>query len=215
MSAHSDEHSHVLPLKVYYGVGAMLFILTVITVLTGKYLQLDDMVEEVFKLKFTGLNLMLAMFIASIKGILVALFFMHLLYDNKIYMLIFVGGLMFLSFFFILTLFDTVHRGRVYTERDTIWTESKIYDQLRANPETVRSIYGHGDAHSDGAHGEAHGSGAHDEAHGDDAHGEAHGSDAHGEAEGHEAKGHEAEGHEAKGHEAEGHEAKGHEGHDH
>ena len=153
MSAHSDKHSHVLPLRVYYGVGAILFILTIITVVTGKYLHLDSMVEEVFKLKFTGLNLILAMVIATIKGILVALFFMHLLYDNKMYMLIFVGGLTFLSFFFILTLFDTVHRGRVYAERDTIWTESEIYDKLRAHPEAVRSAYGHGDAHgSDAAH---------------------------------------------------------------
>ena len=187
MSAHSDEHSHVLPLKVYYGVGAILFILTVITVLTGKYLQLDTMVEEVFKLKFTGLNLILAMFIATVKGILVALVFMHLLYDNKIYMLIFVGGLTFLSFFFTLTLFDTVHRGRVYTERDTIWTESEIYNQLRANPETVLSIHGHGDAHGSDGHSDAHGGDAHgDDAHGDDAHGD----DAHGEAEGHEGHGH-------------------------
>jgi len=107
-----------------------------------------------------------------------------------------VGGLTFLSFFFILTLFDTVHRGRVYTERDTIWTESAIYDQLRANPETVRSIHGHGDAHGSDAHGDVHGSDAHDDAHG---------SDAHDEAEGHEAEGHEAEGHEAEGHEADGH----------
>ena len=199
MSAHSDKHPHVLPLRVYYGVGAILFILTVVTVLTGKYLQLDTMVEEVFKLEFTGLNLILAMVIATIKGILVALFFMHLLYDNKIYMLIFVGGLTFLSFFFILTLFDTVHRGRVYTERDTIWTESEIYDQLRANPENVRSIHDHGDAHSD------------------DAHGDAHGSDAHDESEGHESEGHESEGHESEGHESEGHESEGHEseGHDH
>ncbi|MFM1548507.1 MAG: cytochrome C oxidase subunit IV family protein [Lentisphaeria bacterium] len=203
MSAHSDEHPHVLPLKVYYGVGAILFILTAVTVLTGKYLHLDNMVEEVFKLEFIGLNLILAMVIATVKGALVALFFMHLLYDNKIYMLIFVGGLTFLSFFFILTLFDTVHRGRVYAERDTIWTESAIYDQLRANPEDVLSIHGHGDAHGDDAHGsdahgsdahgsDAHGSDAHgDDAHGDDAHGDdAHGDDAHGEAEGHEGHGH-------------------------
>ena len=101
MSAHSDEHPHVLPLKVYYGVGAILFILTAVTVLTGKYLHLDNLVEEVFKLEFVGLNLILAMTIATVKGALVASFFMHLLYDNKIYMLIFVGGLTFLSFFFI------------------------------------------------------------------------------------------------------------------
>ena len=113
MSAHSDKHPHVLPLRIYYGVGAILFILTIITVVTGKYLHLDSMVEEVFKLKFTGLNLILAMVIATIKGTLVALFFMHLLYDNKMYMLIFVGGLTFLSFFFILTLFDTVRCSRV------------------------------------------------------------------------------------------------------
>ena len=45
MSAHSDKHPHVLPLRIYYGVGAILFILTIITVVTGKYLHLDSMVE--------------------------------------------------------------------------------------------------------------------------------------------------------------------------
>ena len=155
MSAHSDKHPHVPPARVYYGVGAILFILTAITVVTGKCLQLDSMVEEVFKLKFTGLNLILVMAAATIEAVLVALFFMNLLYDNKMYMLIFVGSLMFLSFFFILTLFDTVHRGRVYAERDTIWTESGIYDKLRANPGAVRSIHGHDDAPgSDAAHDE-------------------------------------------------------------
>ena len=51
MSAHSDEHPHVLPLKVYYGVGAILFILTAVTVLTGKYLHLDCLLHTLQEMK--------------------------------------------------------------------------------------------------------------------------------------------------------------------
>ena len=168
--AHVDEPDHG-GVKIYWYVFGALVVLTMASFFTySPYWPFKETPS-------VGWAFMMA--VSCTKASLVMMFFMHLLYDNKIYMLIFVGGLTFLSFFFILTLFDTVHRGRVYTERDTIWTESEIYDQLRANPETVRSIHGHGDAHGDDAHGDAHGSDAHDEAHG---------SDAHDEAEGHEAR---------------------------
>lgn len=190
---HSEPHKpHVLPLTVYFGVGSALFILTIVTVLTAR-IDLDAFVQETSKLDISGLNLILAMAIATVKGTLVALFFMHLLYDNKIFLTIFVGGLLFLSFFFVFTLFDTMHRDRIYKDRDTVWTESKIYTELRNNPDTVKSAYGHGDHSGDAHEGDAHEGDAHEGVDGDTGHeatdggtdGDAHEGHDHGDHDGH------------------------------
>ena len=105
MSAQS--HHHITPLKTYLAVGVALLILTGITV-------------AVSFVHFGGFNLVIAMIIASIKAVLVALFFMHLLYDNKLFMAIFSIALIFVSVFIILTMFDTL-------QRDSI-------DEIKANP---------------------------------------------------------------------------------
>jgi cytochrome c oxidase subunit IV len=51
------------------------------------------------------MNTVVALLIATLKGSLVALFFMHLRHD-KFNAVIFVGGLLFLAIFMIWTLFD-------------------------------------------------------------------------------------------------------------
>ena len=94
---------HILPLNLYLAVGSALLVLTVITVAVA---QMD----------FGPMNLLIAMGIAVIKATLVAMFFMHLKYDNRIYMLVFVGSLLFLSVFIIFTMFDTLRRGDIYEE---------------------------------------------------------------------------------------------------
>ena len=85
MSDHShDEHDgpHVLPLKVYIGVGTTLLVMTAVTV-------------AVALIDLGGLNLPVAMIIATFKGTLVCLFFMHLAYDNKFFAFLFIGALLF------------------------------------------------------------------------------------------------------------------------
>ena len=94
---------HILPLNLYLAVGSGLLVLTVITVVVA---QMD----------FGPMNLLIAMGIAVIKATLVAMFFMHLKYDNKIYMLVFSGSLLFLGVFIIFTMFDTLRRGDIYEE---------------------------------------------------------------------------------------------------
>ena len=94
---------HILPLNLYLAVGSALLVLTVITVAVA---QMD----------FGQMNLLIAMGIAVIKATLVAMFFMHLKYDNKIYMLVFSGSLLFLGVFIIFTMFDTLRRGDIYEE---------------------------------------------------------------------------------------------------
>jgi len=96
----TQSHHHIAPLRTYLAVGAALLILTVITV-------------AVSFVHFGGFNLVIAMVIASIKAVLVALIFMHLLYDNKLFMAIFLIALIFVSVFIILTMFDTLQRGSI------------------------------------------------------------------------------------------------------
>jgi len=53
-------------------------------------------------------NLAIALGIATAKAALVALYFMHLRYDNPFYALVFVAALVFLALFLVLTLLDAV-----------------------------------------------------------------------------------------------------------
>lgn len=62
----------ILPMKIYLGVFAALVVLTVVTV-QASYLETGP-----------AMHLIVAMVIASIKAGLVAMFFMHLKYENKI-----------------------------------------------------------------------------------------------------------------------------------
>lgn len=72
---HHSELGHIVPYKTYLTVFISLIILTVITVVVAKV--------EFFNFGEV-LNLALALFIASIKAGLVALFFMHLKYENPL-----------------------------------------------------------------------------------------------------------------------------------
>jgi len=106
---------HILPLNLYLAVGSALLVLTVITVTAA---QID----------FGEMNLLIAMGIAVVKATLVAMFFMHLKYDNRIYMLVFSGSLLFLGVFIIFTMFDTLRRGDIYEEiSEPFLKEAVIY----------------------------------------------------------------------------------------
>lgn len=101
MANNENTHTHhILPLSVYLGVGTALLVLTVITVWVAQY-------------DFGSVNLIVAMIIAAFKASLVALFFMHLKYDNKLYLLAFLSAIFFLSVFIIITMFDTLRRGDI------------------------------------------------------------------------------------------------------
>ena len=103
MSANNHAH-HILPLRLYLGVGGALLFLTIVTVWVAQF-------------DLGAFNMAVAMIIAGVKATLVALFFMHLKYDNKLYMIVFVGALVFLTIFIIFTMFDTENRGDIYRER--------------------------------------------------------------------------------------------------
>lgn len=87
--ANQSEHSehHIIPLKTYFMVlGALLF-LTVITVAAAQ-------------INFGALNTVIALAIASVKAGLVLAYFMHLKYDDKIYLVGF-----FIAIFFVVLMY--------------------------------------------------------------------------------------------------------------
>jgi len=124
MSQNNHEHHHVLPLKVYLGVATALLVLTIITVVVAQF-------------HFGEFNLIIAMAVAAIKATLVALYFMHLRYDSRIYAMVFVGSLMFLAVFIGFTMLDTMRRGDIYKEIAHPIHDAKIYHQSAAPADTT------------------------------------------------------------------------------
>jgi cytochrome c oxidase subunit 4 len=122
MSTATQGHHHILPLKVYLTVGASLLVLTAVTVWISTF-------------DFGPYNLVVAMIIAAIKGLLVAFFFMHLYYDSKLYFSIFAFAIAFLAVFIVFTMFDTQTRADVNEiEGQTIQPKAAMYDNLPAAP---------------------------------------------------------------------------------
>lgn len=118
---------HVLPLRLYFSVFAGLLVLTALTVYIAGF-------------QFGAFNLVVAMAVAVVKASLVALFFMHLKYDNKVFMLIFVTSIAFLGIFVTFTMADTMTRGSIDSAtRNPLIPEATIYrgEGLdRTNPHT-------------------------------------------------------------------------------
>lgn len=117
MTENVRSHHHILPLAVYFTIAGILFVLTAVTVAVSYY-------------DFGVFNLFVALTIAVVKGTLVALYFMHLKYDNKLYGTIFVISLIFLGIFIGLTMMDTMYRGEIESvEGPSINKHAIIYDK--------------------------------------------------------------------------------------
>jgi cytochrome c oxidase subunit IV len=130
MSAKSIHKPHILPLSAYFGVALALLVMTVVTVAAAS-------------VDFGEWNLIIAMLIAIFKATLVALIFMHLFWDDKFYSIVFVSSLVFLGFFLTLTMYDTLKREGIYTERGRpIVPAAIIYD----SPENSASESGLSDS---------------------------------------------------------------------
>jgi len=94
---HTDAHPHAHGAGVYHRTLILLLILTAITV-GASYIQ------------FGAFNVVIALTIATIKAILVALFFMHLIDDKKVNAIIAVAGFLFLGIFLGFCLIDAQSR---------------------------------------------------------------------------------------------------------
>lgn len=87
----------IIPAKTFLNVLIALLFLTFITVWIAQF-------------DFGAMNAFIAMGVASIKAALVLLYFMHLKYDDKSYLVIFFTGVFFLFVFFFFSQLDIVTR---------------------------------------------------------------------------------------------------------
>ncbi len=109
--------AHVVPARVLVGVFLALIMLTALTVAAAR-------------VDLGSLSLLAALGIATVKAGLVAMFFMHLLYDRPFNALVFCVGLLFLTLFMSLTLLDTVQ----YQPEIQSLQESTTLSDLSAAP---------------------------------------------------------------------------------
>jgi cytochrome c oxidase subunit 4 len=93
-SAHEDS-AHVVSFRVLLTVFIALLMLTYITV-------------AVRSINLGGLNIWIALGIATIKGALVVLYFMHLRYDSPFHSIVFVTALVFMFLFLGIVILDTI-----------------------------------------------------------------------------------------------------------
>lgn len=118
MSNTEHNQHHIIPFRTYLIVFIGLLFLTFVTV-------------AVSRVDLGAANIAVALFVAGTKATLVALFFMHLLYDNKLNMLIFISAIAFLTIFITFTMFDTLKRDAIYDIRDAkIQDEAVIYKDI-------------------------------------------------------------------------------------
>lgn len=100
MSNHTEHvapESHVVPVGLYFGIWATLIFCTALTVFAAS-------------IDLGVFNIVVALLIATIKGSLVVLFFMHLRYSSKLTMVTLVAALFWLFIMFSLTLTDYLTR---------------------------------------------------------------------------------------------------------
>ncbi len=95
---HFDYTSHLAPISLYVGIWAALMIFTGLTVFAAT-------------VELGIFNIVVALLIATIKGTLVVLFFMHLRYSTKLTMVTVVAALFFLLIMFSLSMTDYLTRG--------------------------------------------------------------------------------------------------------
>jgi len=106
-AAHADHGhglAHTMPIPMLIGILALLMALTVLTVSVTS-----------FDLGAQG-NLVIAMVIATIKAGLVVAFFMHLVWDKKLHLILFLTSVLFLILFLSLSVND---RGEYQRDIDT------------------------------------------------------------------------------------------------
>ncbi len=113
--AHKDDgmvHAHVASPIFYAGIFFALLVLTITTVGQSYF-------------DFGRLNLAIVIILASMKASLVVSFFMHLRWDNKFNVLIFISGLAFIGVFFAYTMNDTGDRGDLDPDQNVhVWQKT-------------------------------------------------------------------------------------------
>ncbi|MEM1166853.1 MAG: cytochrome C oxidase subunit IV family protein [Planctomycetota bacterium] len=109
-----DDHVHVTPFWPMFNVFIVLVVLTVLTVITSNVHELK-LGNSVFVID-SNMHILLALTIATIKGLAVAAWFMHLRYDKAINTVV-AGATLFVVVLFIgFTLYDLSNRDTVLAQ---------------------------------------------------------------------------------------------------
>ena len=95
---HFSPESHLVPISLYVAIWATLMVCTGLTVFAAS-------------VDLGIFNIVVALLIATFKGTLVVLFFMHLRYSTKLTMVTVVAALFFLFIMFSLSMTDYLTRG--------------------------------------------------------------------------------------------------------
>ena len=123
MSSHANHHDHT---KVYAATLVALLMLTGITVGASYF-------------DFGSANVVVAMFIATIKASLVALIFMHLKDDKPVNAVIFTSSLIFLSIFLGFCMLDVGSREKVSTGKLT-WVEEQDREEAKKKAKAAPAV---------------------------------------------------------------------------
>jgi len=102
--SHDDHLGHVVPLKLLVGIFAALIVLTILTV-------------AAINVDLGAMNIWVALFIAVIKGGLVALYFMHLRWDNPFNGVVLMVALVMLAVFIGIALKDALTYQPLFNEQ--------------------------------------------------------------------------------------------------
>jgi caa(3)-type oxidase subunit IV len=116
-------HEHISPVSSYLKVFGALVVLTALT-------------YGVSYMNLGSASLLVAMIVAVAKATLVCMYFMHLRYDDKYHVFVFLSTLLFVGIFFSITMFDLTSRAKLNDEQDTFFQEQ--YDPAVGVPRTVR-----------------------------------------------------------------------------
>jgi len=158
-----ELHEHISPVSLYNKIIGTLFVLTGLT----------------YAVSFANLgpaSLTVAMVVATVKASLVVAYFMHLKYDEKYHLFVFLGTIIFVGIFFGFIMFDMDARSRLNDEQSTFVRIKELEnagnplkigvdnvperaDRIRKEVEAQGGPQHHGGAHeaAAGDHGAGHG----------------------------------------------------------
>lgn len=110
---------HVVPVSTYVKVFVTLIVLLILTVAVS-YVDFGDVSEQMadgitaktaVAVKVNGLNLLIALVIATAKAVVIVLFFMQLKYSSPLHRSFAISGVVFVAILFTITFADYVVRG--------------------------------------------------------------------------------------------------------
>ncbi len=139
-----EVHEHISPVSSYMKVFGALLVLTALTYAVS-YMNLG------------AASLAVAMFVAVIKATLVCMYFMHLKYDERYHVFVFLSTILFVGIFFTFTLFDLSSRDEINEEQDSFFQRQYAPEAGVSVPVYEVSEHGEGAEHAEGGEAKAEG----------------------------------------------------------